>query len=352
MRLVVLVLVMAALQTVLGLLQYGAGSGPLYLGMKSMARAMGTYTNPNHLAGLIELVLPVTIAFYLYSLGRSDAGSRAEGWRGRLSFFGTVRGHRAFWYGALAVLLVFGMIFTRSRAGIGLAILGILVTTLVFSRRLGGSNIYGTTGTVVAIATGFAVAVGLAPVFVRFSALDPVENARVTIWSRTLDAIGEFAPIGSGPGTYPEVFSAFQPLELGRWFINHVHNDYLEALVDGGIPAAVLIVFLLALYVRQWAKLLASGEWSRYRFLQIGAGIGLLLLLLHELVDFNLMKPANAVYFAFFASIFMRDFSDAERPNKRRRHRTMRMEIKKDEVPDVRPTMVPPQTPVKNPFMD
>ena len=64
------------------------------------------------------------------------------------------------------------------------------------------------------------------------------------------------------------------------------------------------------------------------------------------------MEPANAVYFAFFASIFMRDFSDAERPNKRRRHRTMRMEIKKDEVPDVRPTMVPPQTPVKNPFMD
>lgn len=353
-RLVVLVLLMAGAQVILGLIQFGTGrAGPFYLGMEytHFDSAVGTYTNRNHLAGLIEMTLPIALAFYIFAFGR-NGGLGRSGWHQRVSFFATLRGRQAFWYGALVVLLLVGVIFSRSRTGIALVILGVLVTTVLFSRRIGGDNMFGSQGTVVAIALAIGVAIGLAPVLERFSAQDPMDDARWTNFAYTLDGIGEFFPLGSGPGTFPDVFPAFQPLELGRWFVNHVHNDYLEWLFDGGVLAAVLLVFLLALYVRQWARLLSGAEWSRYRFLQVGAGIGLLLLLLHELVDYNLMMPANAVYFAFFAGIFMRDFSDAERPRKRRKHRTMRMEIKRDEVPAVRPSMAPPQTPVKNPFMD
>ena len=105
---------------------------------------------------------------------------------------------------------------------------------------------------------------------------------------------------------YPDAFQAYQPLELGRWFINHAHNDYLEWLFEAGLPAALILALLLVLYLHQWGKVWTREEWSRFRFVQVGAGIGIFLLLLHGLVDYNLRIPANIVYFAFLVGIFFR----------------------------------------------
>jgi len=54
-----------------------------------------------------------------------------------------------FLYGALVLLLISGMIFTRSRAGITLTILAILAATSTFDRRIGGNNVYGVPGTII-----------------------------------------------------------------------------------------------------------------------------------------------------------------------------------------------------------
>jgi O-antigen ligase len=315
---------------------------------------MGTYTNRNHLAGLIEMVLPITLALFLYSLGRGRR-DRSHGWRSRVSFFGSLRGHVAFVYGALALLLLVGVIFTRSRAGIALTMLGILLVTFAFARRLGGDNVYGPAGTVVAIALGVGVVIGLAPVLDRFAQLDPMEDSRWSIYSATIDGIGAFFPLGSGPGDYATVFPAFQPLDLGRWFINQAHNDYLQWVFEGGLPAALLIAFLLGLYFLQWGKVWTAGAWSRFRFIQAGAGIGLLLLLLHELVDYNLHIPANMVYFAFLAGIF---FADADKGadtgrSQRRKHRTPDLRAgKPDPTRAARLPVGPHPDQIPNPFQD
>ncbi|MBK5965664.1 hypothetical protein CCR95_16630 [Thiocystis minor] len=320
--LVLLLIGIVAAEAILGLMQFGGGKeSGLYLGMESASfgSAVGTYTNRNHLAGLIEMVLPVTLALFLYSMGRHDH-ERIRDWRRRVSFFGSMRGHAAFVYAVLAMLLLVGMIFTRSRAGIALTMLGVLLATLVFSRRIGGDNVYGPAGTVIAFALGFGIVIGLAPVFDRFAEMDPMEDLRWTMFSATIDGIGAFFPLGSGPGTYAAVFPAFQPVDLGQWFVNYAHNDYLQWLFEGGLAAALLIAWLLGLYFFQWVKVWTRDVWSRFRFVQVGAGIGLFLMLLHSLVDYNLHMPANMVYFAFLAGIFFSD-SHAEAAIARRRRR-------------------------------
>jgi O-antigen ligase len=348
---------LAVSQALLGLLQYvaGAGSPQLFgLDLPDLRSAVGTYTNRNHLAGLLEMLLPVALALMVFSVG-GRAGDERFGWRGRIAFLGSIKGLVAVAYGAVALLLLVGLIFTRSRAGIGLGMLGVLLSTMVLARRIGGDNVYGTTGTVVASALGIGVAIGLAQVLDRFSAAGAIEDSRWTIFSATLDGVGVFAPVGSGPGNYPDLFPAFQPPELGKWFINHAHNDYLEWLFEGGLVAAALIVLLLVLFARQWVRLWTRQTWSRFRFLQVGAGIGLGLLLLHSLVDFNLHIPANVVYFAFLSAVFFTDpGAETEPVHHRRRRRTPAMEEARAAaaLPVASERAPPPPDQIRNPFLD
>lgn len=373
-QLVLVLLVVGAVQALLGLLQYGASEGsPALFGMSfsGRARAQGTYTNPDHLAGLLEMLLPMALALLFYSVGQHRRGVR-RGWRERIVFVSSLRGHTAVVYAVIALLLLLGLVFTRSRAGIALGIVGILLATAMFARRIGGDNVYGATGTIVALALGAGLAIGLVPVLDRFSVDQAIADARWSIYSATLSGIGAFSPLGSGPGTYPDVFPAFQPLELGRWFINNAHNDYLEWLFEGGLLAAGLIALLLALYARQWFRVWTKGAWPRQRFVQAGAGLGLLLLLLHSLVDFNLHIPANIAYAAFLAGLFFADPQAEAVPVKHKRRQTLRMEeasgaepavsagpqaapaagVRGQPVAGPRQTWVPPPDQIKNPFLD
>jgi O-antigen ligase len=127
---------------------------------------------------------------------------------------------------------------------------------------------------------------------------------RWSIYIGTLQGIWEFFPAGSGFGTYPSVFRRFHPGDVPQ-FVNHAHNDYLEWIFEGGLPAALLMLVLLALYILRWREIWPREEhWSPYSFMRISAGIGLFLIGLHGLIDFNLHIPANAVYFAFLAGVF------------------------------------------------
>jgi len=174
-----------------------------------------------------------------------------------------------------------------------------------------------------------------------------------------MDGILDFFPLGSGPGTYPDIFHAFQPLELGHVFVNHAHNDYLEWLFEGGVFAALLIVLLLGLYVLQWGKVWSKGEWSRFQFLQVGAGIGIFLLLLHEFVDYNLLIPDNMVYFAFLDGIFFNN-PDRQAVTGRKHDRGRQppdlMQTATPHDPAVEPPVVKPMEPaadqIRNPFLD
>lgn len=357
LALVKVLFIIIAFQALLALVQYGAAQGGLLLfGFDpSESGAAGTYRNRNHLAGLLEMSLPLVLAMLLFSLGR-EASDRKRGWRRKVSFFASLRGHKALAYGALAVLVVLGLVFTRSRTGIALAMLGILLTTFLFSRRIGGDNVYGPTGTLVAIVIGIAVSIGLAPVLDRFSVGGALEDMRWTIYDASIEGMATFLPFGSGPGTYVQVFPAFQPLELGPWLIDFAHNDYLQWLFEGGMLAALLLLLLLGLYLWQWTRIYSRDRWSRYRFIQVAAGIGLLMMLIHEFVDFNLRIPANMVFFALLAGIFFSEPGQVDESKGRRRHkrRTPNFATSTLEEGGETPSSPNPQAQeqIPNPFLD
>jgi len=298
----------AVLQGLLGVVQFQTaqtGEKLFHIAGSHGDSGTGTYANRNHLAGLIEMTLPLALALFFYTLaGGSQGFGSGSGWKRRILFLGNRQGNVALAYGGIALLLILGVVFSRSRAGISLSILGILLSTFLFARRVGRHGVFGPAGTIAVIAVAVALAIGLAPVLERFSVEDAVNDLRFVVFAATIGGIATLFPVGSGPGTYPEAFLAFQPIETGHKWVNRAHNDYLEWIFDGGVVAILLIGVMLALFVYQWTRVYTREPWSQSRYLQVGAGIGLLLIALHEIVDYNLHTPANQLVFAFLAGIF------------------------------------------------
>jgi O-antigen ligase len=161
----------------------------------------------------------------------------------------------------------------------------------------------------------------LGPVLARFSQQDPLADGRSYIFDGAWEGIGHFFPLGSGPGTFVEVFPRFQAWEMASVTINRAHNSYLEWLFTMGLPAALLIALFLFLYFRQWFRM---GEvWTEFRFIQTGAGLACLLTMIHDVVDYNFFVPANIIYFAFMAGLFFHPHRDiqSDKPTSKRASR-------------------------------
>jgi len=355
LKLVQVFLGMAVGEALLGLIQYGDGPGSSFrLGNDLMGdSAMGTYINRNHLAGLLEMALPLALSQLAATVGRGPrqhVGQRQRGWRRWLARLGAVRFNQAMLFGAAALTILLGLIFTRSRAGVVMAMLGILLCMLLFSNRLGGRNVHGLLGTFTAVGIGLAGLIGLVPVLDRFALQDPLTDTRWLIFDATVQAAGQFFPLGSGAGTFEAVLRRFHPADFPGVTINHAHNDYLEWLLEGGLGAALLIAIWLMFYLRQWGRVWIRGEWAPFRFAQVGAGIALLLMMLHSLVDFNLRIPANAVFAGFLAAVFFHQAKEEERwPSRRRESSGDDDGSSKPRPPPPSYNTIPPENQV-NPF--
>jgi len=343
---------LAVAQALIGLAQYGMGSTGVVFAGEPTARGMGTYANPDHLAGLLEMALPLALALLAMNVHPGGPGvphRRGRGLRQRLSglFSQEFRLNRTALLAAASIAILLGLVFTRSRAGVGLGMLGILLCALVFARRIGGERSARLVTVLGVIGLALALEIGLAPVLERFTDTNLVEDSRLSIFAGTLAGIGEFLPFGSGIGTFPEVFRRFQPGDV-PYFVNHAHNDYLEWLFEGGLFAGALVAVFLALYALRWPQLWTRERWSHLRYLQVGAGIGLLLLGLHGLVDFNLHIPANAIYFAFLAGLFFH--REHEAPARQQALPERRPERRPEPAPAPQPAPAPED--LRNPFAD
>jgi O-antigen ligase len=362
-RLVLLFVAMAVAQALLGLAQFGTGSPLVFVPVEGggARSAVGTYANYNHLAGLLEMALPVALALLVAHLQRRSSGRPRQHHRSRLRrwiaqwFSGPVSFHRAALFAAAGVAILLGLVFTRSRTGVTLALVGILLSATMLSRRAGVERGVGIVAMLAFVGLWLAIEIGLAPVLARFAELDPLADTRWSIFAGTLAGAGEFFPFGAGFGTYEDVFRRFQPADVPR-FVTHAHNDYVEWIFEGGLLGLLLPLAFLVLYLRRWPRVWAGERWSELRFVQVAAGISLLLMALHTATDFNLQIPANAVYFAFLAGVFFHREA-ASVPRQQRAQASHPAPIAPATPTSAEPAAAPAAPsaepePVRNPFAD
>ncbi|SEA74171.1 O-Antigen ligase [Thiothrix caldifontis] len=304
-RLVYVFLGVATFQASLGLIQYGSGAEwAFWWDIGGGNNALGTYPNRDHFSGLMEMAIPVALGLTAYNFrhNRADEDEQHQTLINQALIFFTI-----------SLVLILGGIFARSRSGVVLIMLALLLCSILFARHIGGKRALGFGTMVTVISLGIASNIGLIPVLNRF-AVDPLEDLRWEIFNQTWEATQHFFPLGSGLGTFQSIFRAFQPPEMPA-FVNHAHNDYLELLLETGILGGIIILLFIILYAVGWIQLVKQRHsrhaWGRFYFIQIAAGVSLLLLAAHGLTDFNFHTPANSIFFAFLGGIFLHQYHKA-----------------------------------------
>jgi len=137
----------------------------------------------------------------------------------------------------------------------------------------------------------------------RFESLD---DPRPLIWQDSLASAGRFWPLGSGAGTFDEVFQVDESLEhIGPARAGRAHNDYLELAVESGVVGLLLLLgwmIWLAGAVRSAAS--RSDSASRYA---AAAGIGCIAA--QSVLDYPLRNEALLCIAAVLIVLLIRNSS-------------------------------------------
>lgn len=289
-RLLPLVLALGAASGILGLFQLmGEPGGPLYpYRVTNPNEPVGLFANRNHYAWLIACMLPM-IAVWA-SAKRQVAQAVAL---------------------VIGLALVLLLLVAGSRAGLVAGAVAIAATPLILQhkfRRAGAppqGEAVPAKAVVLAIAAcvagllSFAVWLGRGRAWDRFFSDAEGQDRRLVTGQTVMEFLPDYFPWGTGMGSFESVFQVHETDALLRpTYMNHLHNDWLELALTGGLPAVLLLVAgVIAFAIRTWQLLGRDFVGSGSRSL---ARLGLLIVLLAALssvVDYPLRVPSLAALF-------------------------------------------------------
>ncbi len=296
-RLAICVVAIGALEAMYGLAEYLTGHQQIFGYHKRhyVHSVTGTYINKNHFAGLMEMALLLALGLHWDQLGalRRPRGLRA--WL--VSFSDDERGR------STLTLLVVGLmgsalLLSFSRTGIvvgALAAVGLLLW-LGAGRAAAAPRVAGALCVIACVLAPLAW-FGRREIVASFAQVPTQVEApggRLDAWKATAAMIGDAPIAGWGLGTFQDVFPHYEPPSI-KLTMDHAHNDYLELAAGLGVPA--LLIALIGVVVLIARATRATHRAESDRGLLAGATAACVALLFHELVDFNLTIPANALLF-------------------------------------------------------
>jgi O-antigen ligase/tetratricopeptide (TPR) repeat protein len=269
-------------------------------------RAQGPFVNPSHFANYLAVTFPLalTAAVFPSTLAPAPVSRMFRLIGGSLSFFlgvGILLSHsRGGWIGLLlgGGIVLWGIAYERAtrspaacpRSRFWLPPLRVVLLSLVV-------------GAGVALA-----AVGTSARRQMDTRLDETLRGevsgmtRVALWADTAKMTRDFPLWGVGLGAWSTVFPHYQRPSWAGVYFREAHNDYVELAAETGMIGVGLSTWFFALVAgRLRHGFLAASAKARPLLVAFGGAIGVMTV--HEMVDFNLQIPANAVLFTVLVGL-------------------------------------------------
>jgi O-antigen ligase len=249
-------------------------------------RGSGPFINPNHLAGYLEMILPLALAFTL--TGRFEMLMKVFLAYATLAIFAGLCStvSRGGWLAAAVSLAAFfGWLWRqrdyRKRALIVLATLIVTFAAFLWKAEIGPERRD------------------------RITVAAQVEDVRFGLWRPALALWKDHFWFGAGPAHFDYRFRQYRPADAQLQLRpDRVHNDYLNTLADWGLIGALLVlgcwaalyfqVFTGWKFIQRSQNDLGAKRSNKSAFVAGGA-IGLLAILVHSFWDYNMHIPANAI---------------------------------------------------------
>jgi len=188
----------------------------------------GSFLNENIGAGFFGMAL-------LWMLLRKLHGQAVSGW-------------------GLGLLFVAWAI-TQSRGAFVAMVAVILLYLLLHMKEIEQKMSAWKTGQWVLFGLGVLLVLACSSYTIRklFDALevDPRALNRWELWKSGFDMALTQPLLGFGPGTFADVFPAYQPAAFWNAFVPAVHNEFLQTTIECGFPALVLTLLFLWYILRE-----------------------------------------------------------------------------------------------------
>lgn len=267
----------------------------LYWTYESQGTAFGPFVNRNHFACYINICVGLSLGLLL-SWQASDGGRALDEWRKLLQMFKDSKRLAA----VLGVVtMVASLLLCVSRGGVASMLLGGLAC-LAFkvsqSRRLRGFDIFLLAAVLTAALLywlGFNLLESRLATLWHSQALRT--EGRLQVWKDTLFAVLDFPIWGTGYGTFAQI----EPLYRSRAYDtdmlwSYAHNDYQQALVEGGALRLLLTLLAIGLLYRELYRAFAHHAGRPVGGLVLGAVWALTAVFTHAFVENGLQIPAIA----------------------------------------------------------
>jgi O-antigen ligase len=113
------------------------------------------------------------------------------------------------------------------------------------------------------------------------------------------EMIKAYWPLGTGMGSFEIVYRLHEPAELlSPQYMNHAHNDWLELILTGGLPAAALMGFAIVAWGTKVLRNERAGDADLFAPLRRAGAAILLILSLASISDYPLRTPFLLTLFA------------------------------------------------------
>lgn len=315
---------------------FGAPARSLY-GQETLGEVFGPFINRNHFAFFINMCIGLGIGLLLVG-GRTEADKRARRTHkanalveqnaedeATISILSILHSPGQLWLSVSIAVMFAGLIGSMSRGGVAAAaVAGISVMCLRgFShRRVTRLELLIVP---IILVVGLLAFLGIAPLESRLAGLwrgSFINDGRVQIWKNILP-LGVRNPIlGTGYGTLPYVEPLFRTQDYAGYgpdvIVDHAHNDYLEAFVEGGFLRLAATVALVYFLIRLGRQAMKRHEVRSPGRMAVGALFGVIAVAAHSFVEFGLFTPAvtclAVVLAAFLASMARSDPADLPTP--------------------------------------
>jgi O-antigen ligase len=298
----------------------------LFFEINHTTNAKGTFSYYNSFAGYMEICLSTGIGLLLASF--SDKNTTVTNWKAKLNAtLGFLLSSKMI-LRLFLILMVIALVLTRSRmgnAGFMSALVLSLIVALITMKNLRRVLSWIVLSVILIDTLVIGQWVGLNKVIER------IENTSITVAEggksesveqRTEPAFGAIVMVkdrfwtGFGAGTFYTAFVPYKPSDIHGYY-DHVHNDYIEILVDTGVIGLLLLVSFALSTLFCAIKLMQSNK-NFHRGVGFGAMLAIVSIAIHGMVDFNLHIPANvmtlisvcAVCWALRFDMLKRSFED------------------------------------------
>lgn len=286
-QLVPLMLFLILASAALGLLQIiGPHGGPLYLYPVTHSDSpVGLLANRNHQATFVACAFPILA----YLLTDAEFSRKTYGQP---------------WFTALvAMFLLPFVLIAGSRAGLVVACLAIGLAAILYfvGLRERGELVnrrvilgVGGAAALVGVMTLVAVGLGRAEALRRALGWEFESDARLSAWSVIREFTGDYWPWGTGMGSFAEVYKVYEPDSmLQPSYFNQAHNDWLEIVLTGGAPAAILLIIVVGIW--GWRAWQVRRKRPSHQLSRLGLAV-IMLFALASVTDYPLRVPSMMAF--------------------------------------------------------